>query len=378
MTLQTNSTSSKNLSYHRCLRWALSAAAVALTSAASAFAEPPYVVTELPIPAGYDLTIPYQINDQGFVVGASSRPNDGLVATVWKNGTVQLLGRLKDGIDSIATAINSRGVVAGEGDDGDYRPLGWVISGGKLVNFFSNNGGNMHPVSINDAGEIGGYYVKGFSSNWRGAIWKVDAKDARKSIKIDLPLLPGSDPLNASATPWGFNKFHEAAGWCSNSAIGQHAVLWKNDAAHSIVDLGVFGADRSSTANDLNDYAEVVGSSHPPFGSRPVLWKNDDAHTAVELPLLPGDNYGSAAFINNSATMIGFSAASEPGTWNVGPSRIVIWIAGVVYDLESLAQPSGSETWTINEVRDINNPGQIAALATRHGVMRAVILTPAP
>ncbi len=355
-------------------RWGV-AGAIALTSLSPAFAQPGYFVTELPTPSGYDTTVPYQINDQGFVVGASSRGNQQ-VATVWKSGTVQVLGRLKDGTYSIAGAINSKGVIAGEGDDGDGRPLGWVTSAGKLVNFFSNNGGNTRPLAINEAGDIGGYFIKGFSSMWRGGIWKIDAKDARKSTLITLPLLPGSDPVNSSSISFAFNKTNEAVGWASNSAISQHAVFWKSDAAHTIVDLGVFGSDWTSVANSLNDLGQVVGDSHPPFGSRPILWQNDAAHTAVELPLLPGDNYGSASLINSSGTMIGWSAKSEPGTWNVGPSRTVVWVGGVAYELQSLIVQPAAGDWTINQVMSINNLGQMAVLATRNGVSRAIVLNP--
>jgi hypothetical protein len=244
------------------------------------------------------------------------------------------------------------------------------------VNFFSNNGGNTHPVAINDAtGEVGGYYVKGFSSTWRGAIWKIDAKDPRKSTKIDLPILPGSDPTTASAISFAFNKSNEAAGWIANSDIGQHAAFWKSDVAHTLVDLGVFESDWSSVGSSLNDLGQVVGSSHPPFGSRPVLWQNDAAHTAVELPFLPGDNYGSADLINSRGTIIGQSATSEPGTWNVSPAKIVIWIDGAPYALQSLLVSPGAD-WTVEQVTSINNLGQIAALATRAGASRAVILTP--
>jgi hypothetical protein len=50
----------------------------------------------------------------------------------------------------------------------------------------------------------------------------------------------------------------EAAGYSSNSAIGQHAVFWKNDSAHPIVDLGVFGSDWSSLAYSLNDFGQIA------------------------------------------------------------------------------------------------------------------------
>ncbi len=357
----------------RLTSWAFTAAA-ALASLSTAFAQSSYFVTELPVPAGFESSSPSQINDQGFVVGDSIRGNDR-VATVWKAGTVQLLGKLKDGTYSTGMAINSKGVAVGDGDDGDGRPLGWVTNSGKLVNFYSNNGGNTRPIAIDDTGVVGGYFIKGFDSQWRGGIWKIDAKDARKSTLITLPILPGGDAASAWAISVAFNKTMEAAGYSSNSVISQHAVFWKNDAAHSIVDLGVYGSDWTSLAFGLNDLGQAVGESHPPFGSRPVLWQNDAAHTAVELPLLPGDNYGSAHLINSRGTIFGYSAYGEPGTWNVGPSRLVLWSGGGVYDLQSLLTPSSAD-WTINNVMSINNLGQMAALATRNGVMRAVVLNP--
>ena len=360
----------------RLTRLALSTAVAFATLTAPAFADPRYALTELPLPVGYDSSVAHHINDQGYVAGCSSRPNDdGRTATIWKNGVPSVLGRLKDGTDSLATAINSKGVVAGEGDDGDYRPLGWVTSGGKIVNFFSNNGGNTHPIAISEAGEIGGFYVKGFSNSWIGAIWKVDAKDPRKSVKIDLPLLLGSDPTRASAETRGFNKTFEAAGSVSNPDIGQRAAFWKNDAAHTLVNLGVFGYDWSSYGSGLNDFGQVVGSSHPPFGSRPVVWQNDTAHTAYELPLLPGDNVGSAQLINNEGTIVGSSAYGEPGTWNIGPSKTVVWTAEGVFDLQALVDAT-APGWTLSEILDINNPGQICGHATRNGVTRAIVLTP--
>jgi uncharacterized membrane protein len=378
--MQNTTTTQSTSAFHkigrpRGLKHLAVGAAVALAAIPAALAQPSFFVTELPVPAGYDSSAPYQINDQGFVVGGSQRGSDE-VATVWKGSTVQLLGKLNHGTYSNANAINSTGVVAGEGDDGDGRPLGWVTSQGKLVNFYSNNGGNTHPIAINDSGLIGGYFIKGFDSQWRGGIWKIDPKDARKSTLTTLPILPGGDPASAWAISIAFNKNMEAAGYSTNSAIGQHAVFWKNDAAHTVVDLGVFGSDWSSLAYSVNDLGQVVGQSNPPFGSRPILWQTDAAHTAVELPLLPGDNYGAANLINNAGTIVGSSAVSEPGTWNVSGSRIVIWSGGVPYELQSLIVQSGTG-WTINAVQSINNLGQMAALATRNGVMRAVVLNPA-
>jgi uncharacterized membrane protein len=350
------------------------AAAIALAATPAAFAQPTFFLTELPTPAGYETSSPSQINDQGIVVGDSIRGNDR-VATLWKGGKAQLLGRLDKGTYSTAMAVNSTGVVVGDGDDGDGRPLGFITSSGKLVNFYSNNGGNTRPIAISDTGLVGGYFIKGFDTQWRGGIWKIDPKDARKSVLTTLPILPGGDAASSWAISVAFNKNMEAAGYSSNSAIGQHAVFWKNDSAHTIIDLGVFGSDWSSLAYSLNDLGQVVGQSNPPFSNRPVLWQNDAAHTAVELPLLPGDNYGSAHLINNAGTIVGYSAYDEPGTWNVSGSKIVIWIGGAPYDLNSLVVQA-ADGWTITYVASINNLGQMTAIATHNGVTRPVVLNP--
>jgi uncharacterized membrane protein len=140
--MQLTTTKNNSTSFHppirrRRLKHWTAAAAVALVSLPAAYAQPTYFLTELPTPVGYEFSVPYQINDQGFVAGASTRGSEQ-VATIWKGGVPQVLGKLKDGTYSQANAINSKGVVAGEGDDGDGRPLGWVTSSGKLVNFFSN------------------------------------------------------------------------------------------------------------------------------------------------------------------------------------------------------------------------------------------------
>src|SRR5947208_2470214 len=100
----------------RLSRWA-AGAAVALAAIPAAFAQPSFFLTELPTPAGYESSSPSQINDLGFVVGDSIRGSDR-VATLWKGGKAQLLGELDKGTYSTAMAVNSTGVVVGDGDDG--------------------------------------------------------------------------------------------------------------------------------------------------------------------------------------------------------------------------------------------------------------------
>jgi uncharacterized membrane protein len=353
-----------------------------LGAAAAAQAQPRYAVTDLGQLPGSASCIATGLNNQGDVVGqcAPAVENFNQMGFVWRAGTMTAVGLLTGGQYSVATAVNAGGTVVGDGDTGNYRPQGWVRKGGALVNFFPNNGGNTHALFIADSGWIGGYYTKSLSGNtasWKGAIWTPDPKDPRKYRSIDLPVLPGGiDAKSSASIPWAFNQSGQAAGYAMNDQIGQHAAFWNGDAAHSVVDLGVYPGDWSSLAWGINDLGQVVGSSHPPFGSRPVLWNNDAAHTPVELPVLPGDNHGAATAINAAGQVLGNSYYGTPGTWDATPARLVLWHDRVPYALQDLLDPVSAAGWTLTGAAAINNLGQIVGSATFNGQARAVLLTP--
>jgi uncharacterized membrane protein len=343
---------------------ALSALTLALSLSVAVMAQTTYSMSEL----GAANCTAYAINDAADVVGQCDQ-----AAVVWHSGVATSLGKLAGGNYSYATAINSKGVVVGDGDTGNFRPQSWVATSSGLLNIFPNNGGNTHAVFVGENGVIGGYYTKSLSGNvssWKGAIWTPDPKDPRKYRTTDLPVLPGGINIKASvALPSAFNQLGQAAGYAQTDVIGQHASFWNNDTAHSI-------RDWSSLAWGMNDLGEVVGESHPPFGSRPVLWDNDAAHTAIELPLLAGDNYGSATATNNLGHILGSSAYGTPGTWDVGPSRFVIWRDGGVFELQSLIDPVTSNGWTITSVSGINNLGQIIGFGSHNGQPTPFLMSP--
>lgn len=348
--------------------------AIASTFASAAFsaaAAPTYTITQI----SASNCAPVSINDRSDIAGTCDSS-----AVIWHQGVVKKLGRLTGGTYADATYVNAFGVAVGDSDTGNSRPQGFVSSSSGLVNFFPNNGGNTRMLFVGDNGYMGGYYTKSLSGNtssWKGAIWTVDPKDSRKYNETDLPVLPGGvDPKATSSLPTAFNQSGQAAGYASNDQIGQHAVLWKNDAKHTVVDLGVFPGDWTSVAWGINDAGQVVGESHPAGMDRPVMWDNDAAHTVSELPVLPGDNVGSASEINMLGQIIGWSAYRTPDTTNTTVGTYVLWQDGAVYDLQSLLEPLTGAGWVITGALGLNNLGQIVGVGKYNGAVASFVMTP--
>ena len=355
----------------------LAAIVIGLAGISVASAQALYTATDIgPAPSGYSCA-PIDLNDHGDVVGncalIANTTTVPVQAAVWRNGTASLLGLL-NGAETFATAINNLGVVTGTGG---ILPQGWVTTTtpGVLLNIFPNSL-NTRTLFIGDKGWIGGNYIKG--TTWKGAIWTPDPKDPRKYRVTDLPVLPGG--INSKftfANANAFNQSGQAAGYAQTDQIGQHAVLWNNDAAHSIVDLGVVPGEWASWAYGMNDLGQVVGQGNGPVtGLHPVMWNNDAAHTPVALPLLPGDNHGNAHGISNAGHVIGISMYLPPGTQETPdtPRRFVVWRDGGVFELKSLLDAG----WTDVYPAAFNSLGQILAGGYFNGVARSVILTPLP
>jgi probable HAF family extracellular repeat protein len=93
-----------------------------------------------------------------------------------------------------------------------------------------------------------------------------------------------------------------------------------------------------------------------------------------DLGSLPGYDVSWAYAINSSGTVVGYVATNtSSGTVFHG----FLFDCGKMMDLNDLVAPSG---WTIIDARDINDSGQIAAVATgfENGkyVVRALLLNP--
>jgi uncharacterized membrane protein len=341
-------------------------ATLSLTAAASA--QTTYTIVEISA-AGCAAAA---VNNYSDVAGQC----DG-VATLWKNGVAATLGKLPNGTYSIVSSSHAGGVAVGYGDASDGRPRAELFRSGTVADI-DPSAANAYAIRITDTGVIAGNALKGFGgcSNWVAAIWTEDPTKPGNFRRTELQPYPGGDGKVRCEFAAAANQNVQVVGWVQNSLFGQMGAFWNNDAKHTLSLLQPFPGDWSSLAWSMNELGQAVGESHPPFGSRPVLWNNDGTHTVVDLPVLAGDNYGVAVGVNNAGHAIGSSAYAVPGTWNVGPSRFVVWRNGSVFDLQTLLDPVTGAGWTITGVTAINDLGQIVGSGLHNGQSRAFMLVP--
>jgi probable HAF family extracellular repeat protein len=180
-----------------------------------------------------------------------------------------------------------------------------------------------------------------------------------------LPTLPGEP----DGFVQGLNNHGQAVGatgTCTSFAI--HAVLWENDTAFQLPDLGHTGSD----AYAINDHGQAVGYVSTTDGSTIVasLWENGGVKN---LGILPGDGAAFATGINNRGQVVGSTFNSA------GWSRGFIWQDNVMTDLNTFI--SRDSNLSIIAASNINERGQISGMAMvltgpDTGKIHAILLTP--
>jgi probable HAF family extracellular repeat protein len=184
-----------------------------------------------------------------------------------------------------------------------------------------------------------------------------------------LPTLPGEPDgfvqgLNNQGQAVG------ATGTCTSFAI--HAVLWENDTAFQLADLGHTGSD----AYAINDHGQAVGYVVSADGTTFVasLWQNGGVK---DLGILPGDSAAFATGINNRGQVVGSTFLFEPDGNNW--SRGFIWQDNAMTDLNTFI--SKDSNLFIVAASNINERGQISGMALvltgpDTGKVHAILLTP--
>ncbi|MDQ2711375.1 MAG: hypothetical protein M3Y24_03920 [Acidobacteriota bacterium] len=283
--------------------------------------------------------------------------------------------------------INDRGEAVGYSETADPDPNGEDVCGfgthltcvpflwrdGHMSALPTLGGNNGQASAINNRGEVVGYAENGAvdptcpddKPNNRillPALWKRGKAEA-------LPLV-GKD---RDGYPQGINDEGQAVGFTGNCGAQTHAVMWKDNSAFRLQDLGGAG---SNAAYAISSRGQIVGEVG--IGDGAVfyagVWQHGADGAVTKIDLVPGDFAGFATGINSRGQVVGNDFDSTY-SWAHG----FIWQDGVTTDLNTLI--SEDSNLYIIAASNINERGQISGMATvrsgpHEGEIRAYLLTP--
>jgi probable HAF family extracellular repeat protein len=375
--------------------WTTLVTTIVLACFSVAAAQTSYKITDLGINKSTDnFSMAMGLNNQGWAEnmdGFVNPPENNLNTTVSRgravinvNGVNIDLGTLgKPDANSWINwgGINDRGEAVGMSETAVPDPNGEDVCGfgthltcvpflwrnGNMRALPTVGGNNGQASAINNRGEVVGYAETANtdptcapSPTALPVLWE-------KGHAQPLPLV-GTDP---DGVAFGINDQGQAVGYSGNCFFATHAVMWKNNTAFVLKDLG---GTLSNVAYVINNLGQIAGKVRSADGSHYVaaLWQPDG--TLITHEPLPGDLDAFATGINNQGQVVGNDFDSE-FNWSHG----FIWQNGVMTDLNALI-PADSNLLIIS-ASNINERGQISGMATvqsgpRAGDIHAYLATP--
>jgi probable HAF family extracellular repeat protein len=375
--------------------WILAVATMVLACFSNAVAQTRYKVQDLGVQHPDDLGMAMGLNNYGVTLNMEQLldPFSVSLAANLVSGTVRIsVGEFNLGLGTLGgknSSINWNGIndssesvgmsetsvpdpngedICGFGTHLTCLPFRWkngVISALPTV-----GGNNGQASAINNSGQVAGYAENGV----------VDSTCPQGTInnRVDLPVLwnnKGQAQIlptignNPDGVAFGLNNQGQAVGYLGTCTAANYAVVWENNTATQLPDLGTpYGI-----AYAINNRGQIVGqainSDGTPLGA---LWQNN---TVTSLGgLLPGDEASFATSINNRGQVVGSSFAN--GGWSHG----LIWKNGMTIDLNTLF-PASSHLFVIS-ASNINESGQIAGMAIEtagphaNNIVHAFLATP--
>lgn len=298
-----------------------------------------------------------------FDLGTLGGPNS------WMNwGEINNFGQIV-GMSETAVPDPNGEDICGFGTHLTCRPFLWELFHMSALPTLGGNNGQAS--AINSRGQIAGMAEDGTVDSTCPA----NTTNNRTQLPVlweqgkarALPL-PGDDPSGFAL--W-INDHGKAVGYTGACGAMSHAVSWENGNVKVLEDLGT-GAGAVAFGN--NDRGQIVGSVFVTPGGAiryGALWEHD---VLTILKPLPGDISAIATGINNQGQVVG-------STWNsdFNWSHAFIYQDGVMTYLYTLF-PAGSNL-SPTMANKINDRGQISGMATvmsgpDEGKVHAFLATP--
>ncbi len=218
-------------------------------------------------------------------------------------------------------------------------------------------GSSFVALGINNSGQVvgGTYAAPNYAVLWSaGTITEIGAPDSFATAIND----PG-----------------QIVGQAFNGNGGEDPFLYSGGTTY---DLGTLGGGRFGSATDINNSGNVVGWCQNSGGYYRAFLSTDGG-PLVDLGTL-GGNQAIAKAINDSGLIVGVAETSTVIPPPIGPEYVpeafISDNGGPMQNLNSLIDPASG--WTITDVTDINELGQIVGLGTKAGLQQEeyVLLPP--
>ena len=287
------------------------------------------------------------LNESGQATGVTAQGHPFL----YSGGKLTDLGTLSGGYTS-GSDINDHGQVAGTGESADRRPHAFLYSDGTLkdLDVLVCVGGS-EADGINNLGQVTG-----------GAIFPDGAAHAfvyTNGRMIDIGSLGGfskGHDINDAGQVTGESTLDPAGG-------PAHAFLYSDGV---MIDLGTLGG-QMSTGYAINAHGQVTGQSYTASTHLHAFLYADGR--MLDLGSMADGGLSVGRGINASGWVVGVTDF----TGQVG----FVYDGARMHDLNALLESSG-DGWVVEDALDINDMGQIVAVASqgRGGPSAAVLLSP--
>jgi probable HAF family extracellular repeat protein len=381
--------------------WIPGVATIVLGSFSTAFAQQNYQITDLGINNSKDnFSMAMGLNNQGWAEnmdGTVNPPENSLFTSVARGRAVVSIYGFNIDLGTLGKpdanswinwgGINDSGEAVGQSETAAPDPNGEDICGfgthltcvpflwrdGHMSALPTLGGNNGQASAINNRGAAVGYAEDGAvdstcpagTTNNRitlPALWENGKAQA-------LPLV-GNDP---DGVAFGINDQGQAVGYSGTCTTATHAVMWKDNTAFVLQDLGGTGSNFAYVMSNRGQIAGQVGSADGTTFYAAV-WQNGADGAVTNLGVLPGDFAAFATGINIRGQVVGNNFDAN-FNWSHG----FIWQDGVMTDLNTLI--AADSNLFIISASNINARGQISGMATvqtgpHAGDIHAYLLTP--